>query len=392
MEYSENSQQKVNELLIKYIVGSADEDERRIVLAWIKESAENQKIFDELKDYYQLTKVIQKPSGFHINEGWSRVKAGYYKQRFQGEQTKGKTRNILLRYAIPLAASFLIVFLLGFFTNNLFSVKKNVVAEVFYNEVKVPLGAKAQLTLSDGTKVWLNAGSKFRYPSTFLKDTREVYLEGEAFFDVTHNMKKQFVVKTNKINVKVYGTQFNVKSYPEEGLIQTTLVKGSVAIEPVNGNKQIIYLKPNQSATYYKSEVAIVKDNDVQKTKAEAITKEPSASTEEPKEKIVIAPKVDPVPITSWKDTRWIIISDNLGDLAIKLERRYNVKITFNQENLKKYKFSGTLADETFEQVLKIIQLSAPVKFTIDGNHIVFSEDLLYKKNYDKLISKPFSN
>lgn len=392
MEHLENSQQQVNELLIKYIVGSADEDERRIVLAWIKESAENQKIFDELKDYYQLTKVIQKPSGYNTDEGWNRVKAGYYKQRFQGERTKGKTRNILVRYAIPLAASFLIVFLLGFFANNLFSVKKTTVAEVFYNEVKVPLGAKAQLTLCDGTKVWLNAGSKFRYPSTFLKDTREVYLEGEAFFDVTHNMKKQFVVKTNKINVKVFGTQFNVKSYPEEGLIQTTLVKGSVAIEPVNGNKQTIYLKPNQSATYYKSDVAVIKDNNVQKAKAEITTKEPAVSTDETKDKIVIAPKVDPVPITSWKDTRWIIISDNLGDLAIKLERRYNVKITFNQETLKKYKFSGTLADETFEQVLKIIQLSAPVRFAIDGNHIVFSEDPLYKKNYDKLISKPFNN
>jgi ferric-dicitrate binding protein FerR (iron transport regulator) len=392
MEITDNFQFQVNELVIKYIVGSANDEERNIVLAWLNESVDNQKLFDELKDYYQLTKVIQKPSGYSIEDGWNRVRARYYQNRYLSEIQNKRNKNAFLRYILPVAAAIVIAFMLGFFVNNFLSVKNQPKTVAAFNEINVPLGAKAQVTLSDGSKVWLNAGSKLRYPVNFMQGSREVYLEGEAFFDVTKVNHKLFVVRTTKLNIKVYGTQFNVKSYPEEDLIQTTLVKGSVAIEPINDSeKKIIYLKPNQSATYYKSEIPVLKDNNtVQHKNIRAKTITPKST--EPTDNIVIAPKVDPIPITSWKDTRWVIVGEDLGHLAVKLERRYNVRISFVDESLKNYKFSGTLAEETFEQVLKIIKLSAPVKYSIDGNHIIFSEDLQYKKNYDKLISKQATN
>jgi transmembrane sensor len=379
----------VDEILIKYLVGSATAEERDIALSWINEGAENQKYFDELKDYYELTKVTQKPSGFISNDGWNRVKAGYYRMQYQQEIQRNKVKRIIIRYAIPIAACVFVSFLLGFFTSNFLSVNNSQKSTIAYNEIRVPLGAKSQVILSDGTKVWLNAGSKFRYPVNFMQGNREVYLDGEAFFDVTKMDHKLFIVKTSKLNIKVYGTQFNVKSYPEENLIQTTLVKGSVAIESADkAERGVIYLKPNESATYYKNEKA--------KVAAVTATSTPKSSNEttevknvaEAKEKIIVIPKVDPLPITSWKDTRWVIAGEDLGQLTIKLERRYNVKIAFETEDLKRYKFSGTLAEETFEQVLKVIQLSAPIKFSIEGNYVIFSADPLYKKNYDKMISR----
>ncbi len=379
----------MDEILIKYLVGSATAEERNIALSWINEGAENQKYFDELKDYYELTKVTQKPSGFNSTEGWNRVKAGYYQARYQQQVQHSKVRQIITRYAIPIAACVLVTFLLGFFTSNFLSTNHSQKNAIAYNEIRVPLGAKSQVILSDGTKVWLNAGSKFRYPVNFMQGNREVYLDGEAFFDVTKMDHKLFIVKTSKLNIKVYGTQFNVKSYPEENLIQTTLVKGSVAIESADkAEKGTIYLKPNESATYYKNEKAkVAAIAETSTTKSSSVTTDVKKVVDT-KEKIVVVPKVDPLPITSWKDTRWVIVGEDLGQLTIKLERRYNVKIAFETEDLKRYKFSGTLAEETFEQVLRIIQLSAPIQYSIENNHVLFSADPLYKKNYDKMISR----
>jgi len=373
---------KMDEILIKYITGSATIEERDMARKWINENHNNQKYFDELKEYYQVSMLVKTPSGYKIEEGWSRVKSGYYKKKFLAEQKKVMMfRKKTIRITSLAAAIIFIALILSTLLYNN-SGGKHILSQNPDNEIVVPLGAKSQIILSDGTKVWLNAGSKLRFPVNFLSDIREVYLEGEAFFDVSKNMKKLFVVKTSGINVKVYGTQFNIKSYPEENQIQTTLVKGVVTIEQADGKpaKKIIYLKPNETATYYKSSsnIDIIDREDVSLKKIKV---------ENPAEKIIIAPKTDVLPIISWKDNRWVIDGEELKSLAIKLERRYNVKITFENENLKYYKFSGTLTNETFEQVLKVMQLSAPILFSIDGNNVVFKEDPLYKKKYDKSIS-----
>jgi transmembrane sensor len=383
MKPENNHFQQAEDILIKYLTGSASESEREFILNWINENPDHQKYFDELKAYYQLTKIVQKPSGFDKEEGWQKIRARYYKEKYLSGQEHRKTvlRKTVLYSVISSAAAVFIAFFLGYSAYNGSDIK-NLSSSQIQNEIVVPLGAKSHVTLSDGTKVWLNAGSKLNYPAFFSQESREVYLEGEAFFDVQHNEKRMFIVKTSNLNIKVYGTQFNVKSYPEENLIQTTLVKGSVAIENRfdKANGETIFLKPNQTATYYKSSSSFQTNNN-----RDSKTKPPVAS--ESDERIVVAPEVNPVPITSWKDNRWVIVSEELSQLAIKLERRYNVKISFADESLKRYKFSGTLRDETFEQVLRIIQLSAPITFQIDGNVVTFKEDPLYKKKYDKMIS-----
>ena len=378
MEIENNKNQQMEELLIKYLVGSATDSERDLARNWINESPEHQKYFDELKVYHQLSKVVQKPSGFNKEEGWNRVKASYYKTRYLSalQEKKKLLKKKIIRFAIP--AAVLVAFFTGILVSQHWSANK-IQSGLTYNEIVVPLGAKSIVTLSDGTKVWLNAGSKLRYPVNFLAKSREVYLEGEAFFDVAKMKSKLFIVKTFNLNIKVYGTQFNVKSYPDENQIQTTLVKGSVAIESTT-EKNTIYLKPNQTVTYYKS---LPKKAENQKPVVASKNNKIDVA-----EKVVMIPEIDPLPITSWKDSLWIIDGEELDHLAVKLERRFNVRISFQSESLKKYRFSGTLKEETFEQVLKIIRLSAPIQYTIENNNVVFTEDHLYKKNYDKMIIK----
>jgi len=371
-------------VLIKYLTGSATAEERESAISWINENAVHEKYFDELKDYYQLSKLVQKPSGYNKEEGWNRVKNKYFKLKSMAElddKRKSYTRK-LIYISISSAAAIFIAFFIGFYTSKLnYTSHKNISAMV-YNEVVVPLGAKSQVTLSDGSKIWLNAGSKLRYPVDFSSTAREVYLEGEAYFDVAKMQHKLFIVKTSNLNIKVYGTQFNVKAYMDENQIQTTLVRGSVAIEPTsdNSNKYVYFLKPNQTATFFKTTSLV----------SASVAQKPATvrAVNNIQEKIFVVDKIDPIPIISWKDKQWIFKGEELDQLAVKLERRYNVKISFEDESLKKYKFSGTLTDLTFEQVLMVIQLSAPILFKIEGNNVAFKENVLYKKKYDQMISK----
>jgi transmembrane sensor len=384
MKTENKSFQQLEDILFQYLTGSASDSEREIIIRWISESKDHQQYFDECKALYLATKVIQKPSRFSREESWKKIQAVYYREKYvsgQIQQKEGRRRALVVA-VISSAAAVVLAFLLGVyaFRGSWGSQGAVLPGE---NEITVPLGAKSHITLSDGTRVWLNAGSKLKYPGIFANDSREVYLEGEAFFDVEKQADRIFVVRTSNLDIKVYGTQFNVKSYPDENQIQTTLVKGSVSIEDHSdkSHKKSFLLKPNQTAIYYKTPVP------VQGQKAPASGNETQGSAESP-EKMVITPLENPVPITSWKDNRWIIVSEELESLAVKLERRYNVKITFADESLKKYRFSGTLKDETFEQVLRIIQISAPIVFSVQGNDVVFREDPLYRKNYDKMISK----
>ncbi|MBN2480786.1 MAG: DUF4974 domain-containing protein [Bacteroidales bacterium] len=387
METSGNISQNPDELLVHYLTGSASPEEREAAIRWIRTSTENQKYFNELQKIYHLTKIIHRPSGFDKETGWDRIKANYYQQRFTFyvKENRYKLRKLCRRIAASAAAVIIVVALAGLL---LFSQKSGtsiLAGGGLYNEIVAPIGSRSHVTLSDGTDIWLNAGSKLQYPARFGDGEREVYLEGEAFFDVVEG-KKLFIVRTSDLNIKVYGTQFNVKSYPDEDLIETTLVEGKLSVESIRDQniKEPIMLEPNQKVTYIKStQVKPVMQDDGKSTIQENVVVE-----EKPAE-IVIIPRVDPVLITSWKDSEWVFSREPLGELAVKLERRFNVEITFEDESLKNYRFTGNFKDETFEQVLGILQIGAPVLYTIDKNKVILKEDLSFKLRYDRMISNP---
>jgi len=149
-----------------------------------------------------------------------------------------------------------------------------------------------------------------------------------------------------------------------------------------NSKKNTVFLKPNQSVTYYKPARKINISDDLSTGNTIELSSELA-------QKMVVIQKIDPLPITSWKDNDWVIKGESLDNLAVKLERRYNVKIIFLDESLKKYKFSGILKDETFEQVLKILQISMPILFTVNDNKVTLSEDKAFKSKYDTMIQSP---
>ncbi|TDO04088.1 FecR family protein [Sunxiuqinia elliptica] len=219
------------------------------------------------------------------------------------------------------------------------------------NKVIIPYGKKSMIMLSDGTKVWLNAGSQLVYPSVFLRNKREVVLVGEAYFDVTKNQDKPFIVRTAELNVRVLGTKFDVSAYPEDDFVATTLEEGSVGLE-IKGkgllaeDKQIL-LTPNQKISLNKA------------------TRETTVRV------------VDVSMYTSWKEGILKSESEDLIRLIKKIERYYNIEISLKDPLVAGYKISGKLdLENSAEEVLNIIKLTVPIDWTkkSNGDFIIMSK------------------
>ena len=249
--------------------------------------------------------------------------------------------------------------------------------------VYTKLGSQSTVDLPDGSIVWLNAGSKISYNDSYNEEEREVYLTGEACFDVKTDPEKPFVVKVGDLSVKALGTTFNIKAYPEDEAITTTLVKGKVIIEGTDENdeKFSIMMKPNENITYL-TNLKSVKEQPENIPATTYIKPEKEVSIKIP-EKVFIDDNIKPELYTSWKDDSWIIEKQLLGTLIKDFERRYDVEIRFGSDNVSNYHFSGTIQRETIEQVMLILQRTIPLQYTINKNTITIREDQRLVKEFE---------
>jgi len=269
------------------------------------------------------------------------------------------------------AAILVVAFILSWLAQHTFRSGAPDVKTVSYNEVSVSYGSKSKIVLPDGTTVNLNSGSKIKYPSHFEND-RSVYIEGEVFFDVKKDPKHPFYVHTSDITIKVLGTVFNVKSYPEEKIIETTLVSGSVQIfdnkEEKKSDKdltqQIALLSPNQKAIFVKNNremTTVSNETKEQKTTAEMEPISPQ---------MLILNKVKTEVTTSWKDNKLVFDNEKFEKLIPKLERWYNIQIMNNFPEINSTRFTGKFDLETIEQALKALQITTPFNYTMEKNKL----------------------
>ena len=284
-----------------------------------------------------------------------------------GKEKTG-SRTVIFRRYIPLAAASIMLLIIGgwffFSRDNGFAggQEKTAPAVVTQN------GARKQVVLPDGSKVWLNGGSKLFYNNDFNGAAREVTLEGEAFFDVVKNTSRPFIVHANNINIKVLGTAFNVKAYVEDEKVETTLYRGLVNItKSHDASFQPIMLYPNQKIIIPKE---VLNDNLQNDNRT-------SASTTI-KKSIVIqqidSAKLEPQRIeTAWMYNRLEFRGDDFKELAQKLERWYNVEITFEDESVKKLSFSGSFEKETVEQALQALSVANSFNYKISEHEIFIS-------------------
>jgi ferric-dicitrate binding protein FerR (iron transport regulator) len=327
------------------------------------------RIWDECHSYNTdiqsevlLDKIQRKLNISHASSTVKHVSSGYLNR---------------LKYA----SIFIVAFAMSWFLNNQFKRQSGSGQEKYTgnHEVTVSLGSKSKIKLPDGSVVNLNSGSKLTYPAVFNDRNRHVFLEGEAYFEVNTDSLRPFYVNTSDITIKVTGTSFNVKSYPESNTIETTLVSGSLEIsgrtllrpDKLSLSKHLL-LKPNQKAVYIKDMNRLTLD-DRKELKLETNTAKIS--------KLALQDHVDTQPLTAWKDNKLIFNNEKFEDLAVKLERWYDVKITIKARGLRKERFTGTFENETTEQVLNALMIAEPFEYTMDKNEIIIFDSKIKPQN-----------
>ena len=323
------------EKIIQYALGNIhDVDERSAISQALIDDKEAREFYISIKNTYAFTKGGDVGDG--LDEEFKQLSKRIKKPAY-------RSLKVLYRYAAMLIAVVGISYLMFDFGRSSRSTAMN--------EVICPVGQIAEVVLSDGTHVWLNAESSVRYPASFNGDVRELELKGEAFFEVEANEKQPFIVHTDKMQVKVTGTSFNVSAYDDNDFVETTLVEGKVQLLNESGNK-IMNLKPGEQAQYKYTE------------------------------KRAYVEKVDTRFYSSWKEGKMSFFNEELEVIMKRLERWYNVDISYVDDEIKQYKFTGTiLKHKPLSQVLEVIKLSAPIDYKIEQSAESKNKVILTKQN-----------
>jgi ferric-dicitrate binding protein FerR (iron transport regulator) len=203
-------------------------------------------------------------------------------------------------------------------------------------------GEKANITLPDGSRVWLNSASRLTYSNTYNQKDRLLQLDGEAYFEVARDAKKNFIVQCMDMKTEVLGTAFGIKAYEEDSLIAVVLIKGKVQ---VTFPDKTMVMKPDERIVY---------DKTLKKLSSET---------------------VEPSDFTAWRENRLRFENEMLQDIATTISRIHNIDYVFEDESLKIIKFTGTVDNTSIESVLNSIMLTSPVKCIIKDSLIVFQRD-----------------
>ncbi len=385
MNTQENLEQEYRLLIYRYLSQSATTEEKKTLLDWLQQSEENRKLFSDYKKIVDLTAGLNCQGKFSHRKKKSLHRLKLKIDSFVTDSNPSRVRK--LKYFLRIAASIILIFSVGVLTSLWFFKSNSVkpLGNINY-QIIVPRGGKSEVVLPDGTKVWLNASSNFSYKADYGMNNRNVYLEGEGYFSVIKNPAQPFIVNTSGLEIKAYGTSFNVKAYPEEKYVTTTLVEGIVNIE---GNGLNLSLKPKEVVVLSKESYEIEKsatkvDTSLALNKGIVETRLEKKKDISFSKSVQIKSDINTNIYTSWKDNCWIIESESLKNIASILERKFDVTIRVESPELNQYTFTGTFYKETLEQILDILKLTAPLKYEINKGIVRIKGEQKRKSLYDK--------
>jgi len=319
------------EKLLSYIKGEIrSEAEITEILDWIESTPENRKIYNQLKNLWVIT-GLDHPDHVEVPSF-----------SFTGKQQKHIQISLfgsLLKYA----AVFILAFVLGSTSLYLINQRERIALSAQYNTIEVPYGQRSQITLYDGTRVWLNSGTKLKYPVVFNPDTREVNIEGEAYFNVAKDEKHPFVVSCGKLKVEVLGTHFDVCAYPNENEFSTTLEEGSVKVYN-NENGKFTKMKPGE-------QVVLDRKTDLFKLS-----------------------RVDTDLYTSWKENLLKFDDATFEEVIKKMERWYDVRITVAPGINTKERFTMTIKTESLREMLLLVSKTTKMNYEIKESSVLIKK------------------
>jgi ferric-dicitrate binding protein FerR (iron transport regulator) len=283
------------------------------------------------------------------------------------QHTRTIPRRKAAKITIYIAAASLITIVFLFFRQSTSSPEAAISARIpgkndTPNEISTRPGSHSHITLPDGSQVVLNGNSMLTYDKYFDKEIREVQLNGEAYFDVTKNPDRPFIIHTRQMDIKVLGTSFNVKSYDNDKRSETSLIRGSIEVTMKNDPAKKIILKPADKLVIVNNAAAISGPRHALTTDGPDISMK----------KINYLPADSTVIETSWVDDRLIFRDLSFSDMAVEMERKYGVAFRFTNEKVKQLRFNGNFKNETIDQILKALQMANHFSYQkINGTIII---------------------
>ena len=305
------------QILHKYFRGETNEDEERRIIEWTENSPENRDRFLEERKFYDI--------------------ALFMNAEEKAQPKKAKT-IMMVKWSMGIAASIIVILSCGL----LWKEYQYSTIPLALQSVTVPPGQRAQITLADGTTVWLNAQSTLKYDKDFGLKNRDVQLDGEAYFEVAHDKKLPFYVNTDMNKIGVVGTRFNVCAYSGTDFFEAALVEGVIDIYEHNGVKPIVRMQPD--------EIFYAADGKYKRSRMRSDD------------------------FLRWKEGLYCFDDTPLDDLLSRLEKYYNVKFIVKNKEVLNYKCTGKFKEQDgVEHVLRVIQKDNPFKYTVqeDGKTII---------------------
>lgn len=329
------------DLLEKYIVGNVTEEEVEIVAAWMKEDENHLEEVRALRKLYAIS-LFNNPDMQQL-------------ERESTDKHHGFNYKKALYEFLKVTAVFLIAYI-GF--KWVYMEKES---KLSYQTLFVPTGQRAELTLPDSTKVWLNSLSKITYPTDFSRKSRSVELEGEAYFDVSHDSERPFIVKTQHLNIKVLGTEFNVIDYSDSNITEVTLLKGSVELLPA-GASQIYKMKENERVCIQNNRFIFGENHSETNMKEEKNVKTGKAG-----DCTMYISKINNYDYFEWKNGLICFDDEPVEKILDKLATFYDMKIICRNTSFFKKKYTGKFrSKDGIEHILKVLQLEEKFRFERD--------------------------
>lgn len=320
-------EEQIYNLLAKHFSGEATPDEEKIINVWLQENPLNKGQYDEMKSLWNVT--VSNNSDWNVDAAWKNLsaKTNIELKSINMSSFTNRIFNTRNRYT-NIAAVFLVIFC-GYFLMNQFGVfNRNDKDNIVWVEKVTALGEKAEIFLPDNSKIILNGSSKLKYPKQFDGDKREVELEGEAYFEVTHKPDFPFIVHAGNISTTVLGTKFNVSAFTNENNIAVSLIEGKVKVSRKESKElqPIIILQPNQQFIYNReAKISSVEQFDTDKT-------------------------------IGWKDNILIFDNESLVQVLARLERAYGTKFELAANSFKDFKVTANFKKEYCLTVIEVLQ------------------------------------
>ncbi len=322
------------EIIEKVIDGIASANEAKLVTNWFSSTAEGHVYLASLmdRDMLRIEKSeidVHYPCDTHTQEMLSTI-------------LKKIRRKKLVKFSYRVAAvliPFFFVLGLGMFTNS----QINIFGEPEYTEIYAPKGERIHVFFQDGSEAYLNSDTRIRYPRKFSLFSRKVFLDGEAYFKISTNKLRPFIVDVDQSGIKVTGTSFNIKAYKHDDLLEVVLEEGKIMFKTEKHSYSMI---PGQLAVYDK------------------INK-----------KLTLRNIVDASEVSLWRDNYFMFKDTPLSEVLKTINRRFNVDFNIRSPKALKYSYTLTTRQTSVEKLIDELEIIAPVKFNISNNTINVTAD-----------------